>query len=45
MIGSFDVSRDGKRLLYGVGHAPSAEIWALENFLPAQAAAKERAKK
>ena len=33
-IGPFDVSRDGKHLVYGVGHSPSAEIWALENILP-----------
>ena len=45
VIGPLDVSRDGKRLLYGVGHAPSSEVWALENFLPARAAAKPSAKK
>ena len=43
-IGSLDVSHDGKRLLYGVGHAPSAEIWALENLLTSQPA-KPTAKK
>jgi Tol biopolymer transport system component len=32
VIGPFDVSRDGKRLLYGVGRNPSTEIWALENI-------------
>ncbi len=45
VIGSLDMSRDGKRLLYGVGHSPSAEIWALENFLPATLPAKPSSKK
>ena len=32
---------DGKRIVYGAGHSPSAEIWLFENFWPVQTADKK----
>ena len=31
-IGSLDMSRDGKRIIFGVGGLPRNELWALDNL-------------
>jgi Tol biopolymer transport system component len=42
--GPFSIRSDGRQVAFMTGQ-PKFEIWALENFLPAQAGTNERAKK
>ncbi len=34
VVGTIDISPDGRRVIYGAGGPPTIEVWALENLLP-----------
>ena len=40
VVGTIDISADGRRVIYGAGGPPRIEVWALENLLPPSAASK-----
>jgi Tol biopolymer transport system component len=35
VVGTIDISADGKRVFYGAGGPPTIEVWAIENLQPA----------
>ena len=40
VVGTIDISADGRRVTYGAGGPPTIEVWALENLLPKADASK-----
>jgi Tol biopolymer transport system component len=37
VVGTIDISPDGRRVIYGAGGPPTIEVWALENLRPQSA--------